>query len=357
MQAFIITTFLGCFGVNENRKVVAFKPFPKEPKAAAEKLKLSEVEQIEEEKALQNDLWRKGYKEFIYPFRKLGVKKSEADNKIESFVKENLRDLAIQQKIVNDQAEFNQLLTRVNLELTKVKIKKAITRDNLIVHANGAMEELDKAINILVERLREWYGLHFPEMDKFISDHEKFAELVSKYGLRQNVKDTELSQIKDQSIGADLSEEDVKIIQSLASEITRLYELKEKIEKYVDDVLGKIAPNLKELAGSSLAAKLIAKTGGLERLAKMPSSTIQLLGAEKALFRHLHGHGKSPRFGFIFMHKLIQNAPEKDRGKIARVLASKMSIAVKMDFYSKEYNADKLKQELNERVKEILSSK
>jgi nucleolar protein 56 len=158
-------------------------------------------------------------------------------------------------------------------------------------------------------------------------------------------------------MGADLDEEDVKAIQEFASRIIDLYQLRKNIEKYIDNVLKEIAPNMREIAGPILTAKLIAKAGGLDKLARMPSSTIQLIGAEKALFRHLHGRGNSPRFGYIFMHSLIQNAPERLKGRIARVLSSKLSIAVKMDYYSKEYKADKLKDELKERVKEILSSK
>jgi len=357
MRAFIVTTFIGCFGVNEENKIAMFAPFPKDAIKIAEKLKLSEFEIIEEEKKLQNELWGENYKEFVYGVRKSGVRKAEPNNNAEKFIKENLRELAIRYKVVKNQAEFNQLLTRVNLELTKVKIKQAVEKDNFVIHANGAMEELDKSINILVERLREWYSLHFPEMDRIISDHKKFAEIVKESGDRKNITENELIPFKEKSMGAELTEDDAKIVQEFASKIIDLYELREKIEKYVDKTLKEIAPNTKELAGSALTAKLIAKAGGLNKLARMPSSTIQLIGAEKALFRHLHGRGKSPRFGLIFTHPLIQNAPEKLKGRIARVLASKLSIAVKMDFYSKKYKADELKKDLKERVKEILSSK
>jgi nucleolar protein 56 len=132
--------------------------------------------------------------------------------------------------------------------------------------------------------------------------------------------------------------------------------LREDIEKYVDHVLKEVAPNLRELAGSLLAARLISLTGGLEKLAKKPSSTIQLLGAEKALFRFLHGRGRSPKYGLLFTHQLIQNAPPKKRGKVARVLASKLSIAAKMDFYGKKEKSDELKKDLDERIKKIMGS-
>ena len=357
MRAFIVTTFVGCFGVDEKNKIIIFIQFPKDAAKIAEKLKLSEIEIIEEEKTMQNQLWKKGYKKFVFGNRKSGVKNIEPNNQAEQFIKQNIRELAIDKKVVKDQVEFNQLLTKVNLELTKVKIKKAIGKDNLIIQANGALEELDKSINILVERLREWYTLHFPEMDRVISDHERFAEIVKEFGLREKITEENLTPFKGKSMGADLAETDIKAIQELASEIINLYQLRKSIENYIDKTLKEVAPNAREIAGVALTAKLIAKAGGLDKLSRMPSSTIQLLGAEKALFRHLHGHGRSPRFGLIFTHPLIQNAPEKLKGRVARVLASKLSIAVKMDFYSKKYKADELQKDLKERVKEILSSK
>jgi nucleolar protein 56 len=357
MRAYIITTFIGCFGLDEKNKIISFKPFPKDPEKIAEKLKLSELELIEEEKQLQQELWKKGYRQFVFAVRKVGVKYIETGNKAEQFIKENLRRIAIEKKIVKDQVEFNQLLTKVNIELTKTKIKKAIERDALIIQVIDSIEELDKSINIFIERLREFYSLHFPEMDRIVKDHQKFAKLIEKFGSREKIEDPELKQFAEKSMGIDFKEEDIKILQLFAGKILELYKLRENLSKYLEKLLKEIAPNFSELAGPMLAGKLIAKAGGMEKLAKMPSSTIQLLGAEKALFRFLHGKGKSPRFGIIFAHPLIQNSPEKLKGRVARVLASKLSIAAKIDYYSKEYKADKLKQDLQERVKEILSSK
>lgn len=357
MQAYIITTFIGSFGVNEDNKIVAFRPFPNNPKAIAEKLKHSEIEVIDEEKQLMQDLWKKDYKKFIFSFRKPEAKYVEPKNKAEEYVKENLRKIAIEKKFVKDQVEFNQLLTKINLELTKVKIKKAVERDSLIVQTNGAIEELDKSINIFVERLREWYGLHFPEMDRMIDNHEKFAKIVEKFGPRNNIDDPELKKFAAESMGVDFSDNDIKTMQTYASEIIRMQKLREDLAKYLENILKEIAPNFTDIAGSMIAAKLIAKAGGVGKLAKAPSSTIQLLGAEKSLFRYLHGKGKSPRFGIIFNHPFVQRAPEQLKGRVARVLAAKLSIAIKIDYYSKEYRGEKLKNELQEKVKEILSSK
>jgi nucleolar protein 56 len=158
-------------------------------------------------------------------------------------------------------------------------------------------------------------------------------------------------------MGADFSEEEIKTIQAIATEILGFYKLRDNLSEKLEKILKEVAPNFTELAGTMLSAKLIAKAGGLEKLAKMPSSSIQLMGAEKSLFRFLHGKGKSPRFGLIYNHPFVLNAPEKLKGKVARILASKLSIAAKLDFYSKEYKGDKLKKDLEEKIKKALSSK
>lgn len=357
MRAYIVTTFVGSFALDENKKVVAFKPFPMNPKIAAEKLKYSELETIDEEKNLMKELWKKGFKEFIFSYRKQGAKHVEPNNDYEKYLKENLRKITIDKKIFKDQTEFNQFLTKVNLEMTKVKLKRSVERDNLIIQANGALEELDKSINVMAERLREWYGLHFPEMDRNIKDHTKYATVIEKFGGREGIEEEELKDLAKESMGIELEDEDILIVRQFADKILANYKLRDDIAKYLDKILKKIAPNTREIAGPMLAAKLIAKAGGLDKLARAPSSTIQLLGAEKALFRFLHGKGKSPKFGIIFNHPLIQNAREDDKGKIARLIAAKISIAAKIDYYSHDDRSAGLKKDLQEKVKETMSSK
>jgi len=343
MKAFIVTTFIGCFGIDENNKILEYVEFPNDPQKIAEKFNQSKISKIEEENRVEDFLKKKGFTK---------IEKMESE-----FIKNNLFKLAQEKKFVKSRAEFNQFVSKISIELTKIEIKKAITRDNLIIQANSAVEELDKSINILIERLREWYGLHFPEMDKIIEDNNKFVEIVEKFGSREKIEHEELSHFRDKSMGIELSYDDVTTIQLFAKEIKELYDLRNKLSKYSEDLLKEVAPNLKDLAGPVLAAKLISLAGGLEKLARMPSSTIQLLGAEKALFRHLHGQGKSPKHGIIIMHPFIQNVPIKHRGKLARLIASKLSIAAKMDFYSKTYKGKELKRELENKIKEVLKAK
>jgi len=354
MQAYIFSTFIGSLGIDEKGNVISFKPFLKDPEKIAEKLKTSEFKIIDEEKWLMRELYKKGYKEFIFNIKKEGVKHADPENKVWGIAKENLRNLAVKGGFVKDQAEFNQLITKINLELTKVKIKKAIARDSLIIQVARTIEELDKSFNIFLERLVEWYGLHFPELGDYVKDYQEYAKIVKEYGSREDV--ATFKHIVQKSMGADLQKDDIKIIQLYADKILDMSKLREELSRYLENILKELAPNFTELAGPMLAGKMISRAGGIEQLAKMPSSTIQLLGSEKALFRHLHGQGKSPKYGLIFSHPMIQSAPQEHRGKIARLLASKLSIAIKIDQYSKEYRGRKLKEELNEKVKEILSS-
>lgn len=326
MQSYQVRTFIGIFAVDENKKVVSFKPFPKDPILVASNLK-EESEDVPKE--------------------------------IGDFIKENLLKYAIEYKFVRNQMEFNQFLTKVNSELTKQKIKESASRDNLIIHVNNAIEEFDKSINVFIERLREWYSIHFPEMDRIIENHETFAKLIEKFGNRKNFDDKQLNQLKEKSSGMDFNEEDINAVRLFASDISKLYELREYLSKYLSTLLKEIAPNFSALAGDTIAAKLISKAGGLERLSRMPSSTVQLLGSEKALFRFLKskGRSKSPKYGLIYNHPLIQSSPNDTQGKIARLLASKLSIAARIDYYSKEYKADEMKKDLESKVRKILSSK
>ena len=343
MKASIVTTIIGCFGVSEDGNIIAYVKFPKDPEKIVEKIRSSKKGTIPEEKKIEEQLKKKG---FTY------IRKSDSE-----LIQTNLKKLAIEKKFVKDQAELSKLISRVNIELTKIKIKEAVSRDALIIQTNGAIEELDKSINILMERLREWYGLHFPEMNRIISKHEKYAELIEKFGSRENMRHPELSHFRKKSMGTDLNPADVKIVQGLAKDILELYKLRDTLSYYLEKLVKEVAPNLNELAGPVLAAKLISLAGGLERIARMPSSTIQLLGAEKALFRHLHGRGKSPKHGIIIMHKYIQNTPPKYRGKIARLISSKLSIAAKMDFYSRKDKGKEMRKDLEKKIKQALKPK
>jgi len=353
MKAYIITTPLGVFGVTEDKKIESYEIFPKDPKKVAEKIVKSEKDIIEEERKVYEKLSSKGFKVFFTVYKK-GYE-FEKNPEIENFLKENLRKIVIEKGIFENEKEFNDFLTKVSIEISKERIKTSVSKDVLIMQVVRALDEIDKVLNIFVERLREWYGIHFPELDKGVENHRKFVELVSKFGKRENIKGWE--KLAKESVGIEISEEDEKILKEYATHILNLFELRKKLEDYLEKLVKEIAPNLQAIAGTVLAAKLINKAGGLEKLAKMASSTIQLIGAEKALFRYLRGKGKSPKHGIIFTHPYIMRAPKKLRGKIARALASKLSIAAKIDYYSKEFRGEELKKDLEKKIREILEKK
>ena len=349
MKIYIVQSLLGVFALDEKGELVDYIRFPKDIDKTVERM--SDHGLTEEEHQLLKKLEKKGY-EFISS-KKTDEYEYELNNLGELSFREKFRHIA--KKLGFSDVELNRLITDIGIELTKRRTKETVKKDKIIIQAVDAIDEIDKSLNIFTARLREWYGLHFPEMDRLIEKHEKFAKIVSEYGLRDKIKEKELSNLKGISMGIDLSEKDETILKEYATKIKELYKLREHIEKYVDYVMKEIAPNLKELAGPLLAARLIALTGGLDKLARKPSSTIQLLGAEKALFRYLRGRGRSPKYGLLFTHPFIQNAPVNKKGKVARVLASKLSIAVKMDYYGKKDRSKELKKDLEERIKKIMA--
>jgi nucleolar protein 56 len=167
------------------------------------------------------------------------------------------------------------------------------------------------------------------------------VSLVAQHGHRDQILQQDLSGHNmeiDSSMGADIEEEDILIIQGFAKSLKSLQESRQSIENYVDVKMEKIAPNLRDLAGASLGAKLIAHAGSIKQLALFPSSTIQIMGAEKALFRHLKTGERPPKHGLIYQHPDLRGAKWWLRGKIARTLAAKLSLAVRKDFFSGEFD-------------------
>ena len=349
MKAYIVKSLIGFFAIDENGKIIDYVLFEKNPREIAEKILEEGI--TDEEKKLIDLLKKRGYRQFISSKRN-DCYKFEPENFGEKVFRKKFREFT--RKLNFSDEELNSFLTRIGLELTREKIRKSIRKDRILIQVVNAIDELDKSLNILITRLREWYGLHFPEMSRIIENHEKFAKLVSRYGLRSHIEEERLKDLKEKSIGIELDEKDERILKEYATRIEEMYKLREHLEKYVDHLMSEIAPNTKELAGSLIGARLIALAGGLEKLAQKPSSTVQLLGAEKALFRYLRGRGRSPKFGVLFIHPLVQKTPREKKGKVARVIASKISIAAKLDFYGRKEKTEKLKEDLEEKIKKIM---
>ncbi len=232
-------------------------------------------------------------------------------------------------------------------EITRKKLREAVTKDQIIIQTITTIEELERTGNSLSKKLREWYELYSPEFSAKIKDHETFAKLIIKKNREEQLKEIK----EEKTIGADMKEEDIKEIKKLAEEIRRIYELKEEYEEYLDKTLEEHAPNTKAIAGKTITAKLIREAGSLKKLATIQASTIQMYGAEKALFRHLKTGAKPPKYGYIINHPLITGAEKKEKGKIARALADKISIAARVDYFKGERIGEKLRKELEERFK------
>ncbi len=262
------------------------------------------------------------------------------------FLRSNLRKLAVEYKFVKDQSELNELMSEISAAETKIKISGKERRDRLIIQTVSALNDLDRILNYMSERLREWYGLHYPEHS--VKDHAKFAREISQIGRREGFEGY------SKSMGMELKDEDVKILQSYAEQLKQMYALKDELITYLEKTVPEEIPNLNALLGSLLAARLLAHSGSLERLAKMPSSKLQLVGAEKALFKYLKGEQKSvPKFGILFTHPDISGAPREKQGKIARILSSKLTLAARADFYSKKDISKQLVEDYKRKLKEI----
>jgi nucleolar protein 56 len=221
-------------------------------------------------------------------------------------------------------------------------------------------------VNLFMGRLREWYGVHFPELDRLIEKHETYARLVMNLGCRDNFsfktlekeglpkeKAENTAKVAERSMGADMAEQDLAEIQALSKNVLGLYELRKNMEVYVDKTMEKVAPNTRAVAGALLGARLIAIAGSLQSLAMKPASTIQVLGAEKALFRSLKTGARPPKHGLIFQHAILHDAKRWQRGKIARVLAGKLAIAARIDAFRGKYVGDSLKADIEKRLEEI----
>ena len=377
MKATIIECVIGILGFDEQNNLVESVLFPKDPKKIAENLAKIEAGKIIDEIAtLVEKLKEKGYTFFVFENAEIArnahdklkiavevARPSEAGE----LLRGNLEKYTVKLGFVNEGAELRDWTHKVSVELTKMRVRKAGEKRDLVV-AQGiqTIDDVDKTVNLFMGRIREWYGLHFPELDRIVEKHETYARLVVDLGRRDKFtvenlekedlpknKAEQIAMVAEKSMGADLEDDDLTQIQTLCKNALQLYDMRQKLEGYMDSTMDEVAPNMKALVGSLLGARLIALTGGLINLAKMPASTVQVLGAEKALFRSLKTGARPPKHGIIFQHTLIHEGKRWQRGKIARALAGKLAIAARSDAFSGNYIGDGLKAAFERRIKEI----
>jgi len=330
----LVTTWFGSFLLDEG-KVAKSTLFPKDANALADRLqKVEDWQTLDEERQLVSGM----DEYFVYEPRLERMGGS----------------------MVHDEAPFiapedygfdRALLHEAMMVLGKRRMRKAAGLDAHLAQAIATLDDVQEAENLLLERLREWYGLHFPELAKMVR-REDFVDLVASHGNREA-----MPLDYGDSIGGPIPEEERQAVMQIASQIRSMSMERARLGSLIETRMKELAPNVSELAGPIIGARLVSLAGGLDELARLPSSTIQLLGAEKALFRHLKDHTKPPKHGVLFQHPLVHQAPYWQRGAIARAFAGKIAIAARADFYTKRRVAEQLNADLDAAIKSLKERK
>ena len=285
----------------------------------------------------------------------------------QQYIQNSKPTLIVKAGFANNEQDAMQALREFAINLSSSRVKEASEKLDLhIVQSINALDELDKIINTVGARMREWYGLHFPELDNLVSSLVVYAQIVSKAGLRENIvieilqsiglPEKKIEVILDaakRSKGGDITLENLAIVKRLADEVIAQSDLRRVLADHIEVAMETVAPNVKELLTAAVGARIISKAGSLARLATLPASTIQILGAEKALFRALKTGARPPKHGLLFQHPLIHSAPKWQRGKIARAVASKVAIAARIDYYRHNGKDNTIYSKLKNRIEEI----
>uniref|UniRef100_A0AC34QM52 Nop domain-containing protein n=2 Tax=Panagrolaimus sp. JU765 TaxID=591449 RepID=A0AC34QM52_9BILA len=338
---------------NENLQLVAFKSF----KTTADALE--NIKEISENK-IHKDLLK-----FLKSKATQNEKLAVGEPKLGTAIKDALSIKCVQNSSVNElmrvirshldsllgdhKAELDAMNLALAHSLGRYKVKFNPEKiDTMIVQAVSLLDDLDKELNNYAMRLREWYGWHFPEIGKIIPDHAAFAKTVKAIGMKENAANVDLSEILPEeliekvkeeaeiSMGTELSQLDVVLISQLCDQVIEMYEYRSQLSEYLKNRMNALAPNLTVLLGELIGARLVARAGSLVNLAKYPASTVQVLGAEKALFRAIKTKRDTPKYGIIYHAQLIAQAGTKLKGKMARKLATKISLSTRVDALSDE---------------------
>lgn len=243
--------------------------------------------------------------------------------------------------------EISTMSLGLSHSLSRHKLKFSPDKvDTMIIQAIALLDDLDKELNTYAMRVKEWYGWHFPEMARIINDNLAYSRVILSVGMRSNCSTTDLSDVLPEeiesavkaaaevSMGTEITDEDLDNIQALAEQVVGFTDYRQQLSSYLSARMQAIAPNLTALVGDLVGARLIAHAGSLMNLAKSPASTIQILGAEKALFRALKTKHDTPKYGLIYHASLIGQASGKNKGKIARMLATKSTLGLRVDALS-----------------------
>ena len=348
MEFYITQCIAGFIAFDENLLQIADYKLFKDDEVVSNLIKIEENEILDEEIELINGIKldsiddkiiiettkRKSQYKELENYGNIEVK---TPNKGGEHLRSNIEDVFEEIGLSKSQDEIIQ--TYEKLAIYKIK-KSSQEEDKLLIQAINSVDDIDESISKLVERIRDWYTIYFPEMDT-ISNNETYIKLIAESENREDILENfneHFTEEIEESTGADIEEDDLLMLKSFAESIYSLQKSRKELETYIDSKMEAIAPNLRDLLGSTLGAKLIAHIGSIKRLATYPASVIQIMGAEKAIFRHLKTGERPPKHGLIFQHPSVRGAKWWNRGKIARNLALKITLAVRKDVFSGEYN-------------------
>ena len=317
---FIFTNCIGTF-LFENGKV-------------SDKILFSDVEAAN--KILKDNGWTDEEKKLLDGIKEkvlfLGIKSRKRENVVFT---NDLKKLAIAGDALS---QYDSDVSKAVISMAKLTVKESVASDELAIQAISAIQDIDKTLSILSKRLREWYGLQNPEIVLNVSDVGLIKEVL---------EGDSISEMQAELNAADRAE-----IKELAKTLIQILQLRSRHEIYLEGKMKEVCPNLLSVAGAAIGAKLLNSAGSLKSLATMPASTLQLLGAERAMFNFLRKKSKKmPRFGILHEHKLIAASGQKRKGKAARLVADKISIAARVDYFRGSFIGDKLLKEVEGKLK------
>ena len=317
---FIFTNCIGTF-LFENGKV-------------SDKILFSDVEAAN--KILKDNGWTDEEKKLLDGIKEkvlfLGIKSRKRENVVFT---NDLKKLAIAGDALS---QYDSDVSKAVISMAKLTVKESVASDELAIQAISAIQDIDKTLSILSKRLREWYGLQNPEIVLNVSDVGLIKEVL---------EGDSISEMQAELNAADRAE-----IKELAKILIQILQLRSRHEVYLEGKMKEVCPNIFSVAGAAIGAKLLNSAGSLKSLATMPASTLQLLGAERAMFNFLRKKSKKmPRFGILHEHKLIAASGQKRKGKAARLVADKISIAARVDYFRGSFIGDKLLKEVEGKLK------
>ena len=327
MKAYIAVGVAGVFAYDDDGKLLAYRLFPAQAEAIAQRLRSPE----REVNVVVEELVQQGFTDIVSDNKPAvaGVCFLDEENKAKGFF--DVRSVALELKWVSSPAELNKLISAVHVLSAQQSIRQE-RRDVLAMRVVSFLDELDAGTNVFTEMLKEWYGMH-----------------------NAGVALDPLKVIKEgKGDGMPFSAEDKKNVKRAAATVEEMGKTEKALTAYLETLMTEFAPNCSAIAGPVLAARFLVHAGGLDKLARLPSTTIQILGAEKALFRHLKEHTKAPKYGILFAHPAIQQAPLDKRGKVARLIAAKLALAARMDFFTHNDRSKQLARQLKKDIAAVM---